>query len=147
MKKGFLLLILLGGFMACTAQSEKKPDNFKVNKTEEEWKKELTPEQYRVLRQKGTERPGTNKYNHHNEQGVYACAACSYELFSSEHKYDSGSGWPAFDRPINKSAVFEKYGSILWYGFALKFYVPTAEVIWVMYLMTDQRKRQECDIV
>jgi peptide-methionine (R)-S-oxide reductase len=68
----------------------------KVIKSEEEWKKELTPEEYHVLREKGTERAFTGKYDHHFEKGIYKCAACGYELFSSEHKYDSGCGWPAY---------------------------------------------------
>jgi peptide-methionine (R)-S-oxide reductase len=68
----------------------------KVVRTEEEWKKQLTPEQYYVLRQKGTERPYTNKYDHHFEPGVYSCAACGQELFASDTKFNSGCGWPAF---------------------------------------------------
>jgi peptide-methionine (R)-S-oxide reductase len=68
----------------------------KVVRSEEEWKKLLTPEQYHVLRQKGTERPFQNKYDEHFEPGTYACAACGLELFSSETKFNSGCGWPAF---------------------------------------------------
>jgi len=65
-------------------------------RSEAEWKKLLTPEQYHVLRQKGTERPFVNKYDHHFEPGTYACAACGQELFDSQTKFDSGCGWPAF---------------------------------------------------
>lgn len=68
----------------------------RVEKTEQEWKKLLTREQYRVLRMKGTERPFTNKYDHHFEAGKYVCAACGQELFTSETKFNSGCGWPAF---------------------------------------------------
>eukprot|EP00028_Trichosphaerium_sp_Am-I-7-wt_P006227 CAMPEP_0168517766 /NCGR_PEP_ID=MMETSP0405-20121227/6273_1 /TAXON_ID=498012 /ORGANISM="Trichosphaerium sp, Strain Am-I-7 wt" /LENGTH=133 /DNA_ID=CAMNT_0008537891 /DNA_START=50 /DNA_END=451 /DNA_ORIENTATION=+ len=64
--------------------------------TEAEWKAKLTPEQFRVLRQKGTERPGTGEYNHHKAKGTYVCAGCGAELYKSEHKFDSGCGWPAF---------------------------------------------------
>ena len=67
-----------------------------VVRSEEEWKKLLTPEQFHVLREKGTERPYTNKYDHHFEPGTYACAACGQELFESKTKFDSGCGWPAF---------------------------------------------------
>ena len=67
-----------------------------VEKTEEEWKQELTPEQYKVLRQKGTEFPHTGKYHKHHEDGSYKCAGCGTELFGSEHKFDSGCGWPSF---------------------------------------------------
>lgn len=77
----------------------------KINKSDEEWKKELTPEQYRILREKGTESPFSGEYDHSFEPGVYRCAACGYELFSSENKFDSGCGWPAFDRPITDAAV------------------------------------------
>jgi peptide-methionine (R)-S-oxide reductase len=68
----------------------------KVVRTEKEWRKLLTREQFRVLRMKGTERPFSNKYDRHFEPGTYACAACGQELFSSETKFDSGCGWPAF---------------------------------------------------
>lgn len=68
----------------------------KVIRTEKEWRKLLTREQYRVLRQKGTERPFRNKYDKHFEPGTYACAACGLELFTSDTKFNSGCGWPAF---------------------------------------------------
>jgi peptide-methionine (R)-S-oxide reductase len=76
-----------------------------VNKTEEEWRKELTPDQFHIMRQKGTERPFTGKYNKFYEDGVYKCAACGNELFSSETKYDSRSGWPSFWAPISEEKV------------------------------------------
>ena len=66
----------------------------KVEKTDEEWRKELTPEQYHVMREKGTERPFTGKYADHHEDGNYLCAACGQELFGSDTKFESGSGWP-----------------------------------------------------
>jgi len=72
----------------------------KVIRTEEEWKKILTPEQYSVLRQKGTERAFTGKYDKHFEKGVYKCAACDNVLFESDTKYDSGCGWPSFFTPL-----------------------------------------------
>lgn len=72
----------------------------KIEKSEEEWKKELTPEQYRILREKGTEAPGTGEYYHSKEKGMYLCAACGQELFSSDTKYESGSGWPSFWEPV-----------------------------------------------
>ena len=71
-----------------------------VVKTKEEWKKLLTPEQYHILREKGTERAFTGKYDKHHEHGVYRCAACSLDLYRSEEKYDSGTGWPSFTAPI-----------------------------------------------
>jgi len=77
----------------------------KIVKTENEWRQELTPEQYRILRQKGTERPFTGVYYKHKGEGVYRCAACGNELFSSETKYESGSGWPSFWAPISEENV------------------------------------------
>jgi len=71
-----------------------------VVKTKEEWKKTLTPEQYHVLREKGTERAFSGKYDKNHEHGVYRCAACGLDLYRSEEKYDSGTGWPSFTAPI-----------------------------------------------
>jgi methionine-R-sulfoxide reductase len=78
------------------SMNEKHATEAKVVKTEEEWKKTLTPEQYRVLRQKGTERPYTGKYWKVNDKGVYTCAGCGQELFKSTAKFDSHCGWPSF---------------------------------------------------
>ena len=71
-----------------------------VVKTNEEWKKSLTPEQYHILREKGTERAFSGKYDKNHEHGVYRCAACGLDLYRSEEKYDSGTGWPSFTAPI-----------------------------------------------
>ena len=74
-------------------------------KTNEEWQKELTPEQYHVLREKGTERAFTGKYWDNHEPGVYNCAACDLPVFSSDTKFDSGTGWPSFFTPISETSV------------------------------------------
>jgi peptide-methionine (R)-S-oxide reductase len=71
-----------------------------VVKTKEEWKKVLTPEQFHILREKGTERAFSGIYDNHHEHGVYRCAACGLDLYRSEDKYDSGTGWPSFTKPI-----------------------------------------------
>jgi peptide-methionine (R)-S-oxide reductase len=76
-----------------------------LQKSEEEWKKELTPEQYEVLRQKGTERAGTGKYLHNKETGIYTCAACDHPVFKSTSKYESHSGWPSFTTPYAENSV------------------------------------------
>jgi peptide-methionine (R)-S-oxide reductase len=79
----------------------------KIRKSETEWKKLLTPEQFHVLREKGTEPAFTGKYNASKKAGVYRCAACGLELFSSADKFDSGTGWPSFVRPIAAPNVAE----------------------------------------
>jgi len=80
----------------------------KVKKTDKEWRETLTPEQYRILREKGTERAFTGKYYEHHGTGVYACAGCGAELFRSDEKFDSGCGWPSFWNPADSDAVVEK---------------------------------------
>lgn len=78
-------------------QSKQTPmSDYKIKKSEEEWKKELTSEEYRVLRQKGTERAFTGEFYEHHEKGVYTCGACHEKLFESKTKFESGSGWPSF---------------------------------------------------
>lgn len=77
----------------------------KINKSEEQWRKELSPEQFSILREKGTERAFTGEYYKNKDDGTYLCAGCGNELFSSETKYESGSGWPSYWQPVNKEAV------------------------------------------
>ncbi|UJA18949.1 peptide-methionine (R)-S-oxide reductase MsrB [Thermoleophilia bacterium SCSIO 60948] len=77
----------------------------KVQKSEQEWRSELTPEQYEVLRKQGTERAFTGAYHDEKTPGVYRCAGCGAELFSSDTKYDSGTGWPSFYQPLESEAV------------------------------------------
>jgi peptide-methionine (R)-S-oxide reductase len=77
----------------------------KITKTDAQWREALTPEQYHVLREKGTEPAFTGKYHDHHEAGVYACAGCATPLFHSEAKFDSGTGWPSFFRPVDEANV------------------------------------------
>ena len=79
-----------------------------VVKTEEEWKKELSPEQFRILRKKGTERAFTGEFWDHHDIGTYSCAACGQELFQSDSKFDSGCGWPSYFKPINELVISEE---------------------------------------
>jgi methionine-R-sulfoxide reductase len=109
------LLILLAAwvFQSCAQQPHpvqsnhtmKKTEESTVNLSEQEWKEKLTPEQYYVLREKGTERPFSGKYNMHKEKGVYVCGACGNELFTSDMKFDSHCGWPSFDREIEGGKI------------------------------------------
>ncbi len=77
----------------------------KIEKTDEKWREELTPEQYHVCREKGTERPFTGKYHDSKEAGTYHCVCCGNELFESESKFDSGTGWPSFYQAISDETV------------------------------------------
>jgi peptide-methionine (R)-S-oxide reductase len=108
-----LLAVSLLGSCQSNSQADKRNQqatNFmnKTDKADSVWKSKLSPEEYRVLREKGTERAFTGKYNDFKEKGIFTCAACGNELFSSEAKYDSGSGWPSFYKPISKNAVEEE---------------------------------------
>lgn len=82
--------------------------NIKVQKTDNEWKESLTPDQYQVLREKGTEKPFTGKYWNFDEKGIYNCAACGQVLFDSETKFDAGCGWPSFSDVVNNKNVILK---------------------------------------
>jgi peptide-methionine (R)-S-oxide reductase len=77
----------------------------KVKKSEQEWRQELTPEQYEVVRKKGTEAPFTSELNDVKDPGQFVCVACGQPVFSSENKFDSGTGWPSFDRPMGDENV------------------------------------------
>jgi peptide-methionine (R)-S-oxide reductase len=109
------LVFLSQSFLACAQISDNHNskglttatmDTFEIKKSEEEWRKQLSPVQFNILREKGTERPYTGAYDKFYEEGTYYCAACSTELFASKTKYNSGCGWPAFYEPsINKNIV------------------------------------------
>jgi len=80
----------------------------KIKKTDDEWRQQLTAEQYDVCRNKGTERPFTGEYENCKDSGIYACVCCDQELFSSSTKFDSGTGWPSFWKPLTEDGVEEK---------------------------------------
>ena len=115
MNKLFILSLFLV-FMSCNTNAQKNDNKskneFKVNKTEKEWKAELTPEQYRILREKGTERPHTGQYNLHFEKGIYTCAGCDEQLFESDSKFDAHCGWPSFDKAIKGKVGYVKDKSL-----------------------------------
>ncbi|MBY0067029.1 peptide-methionine (R)-S-oxide reductase MsrB [Empedobacter falsenii] len=119
----FVVGLIMSLTVACTSQHKKEdakveqPSNtvtmnekpqFNINKSNEEWKKELSSEEYYVLREAGTERPFTGKFNMHFENGIYTCNACGEELFSSSSKFDGHCGWPSFDKEIKEGKIVER---------------------------------------
>ena len=107
--KSFIKLIFFL-FVTLYAQQEQEKINMgnKILKSDVEWETCLTPEEYKILREKGTETAFTGKYYKHKEDGTYTCAGCDYELFSSETKFDSGTGWPSFYQALDKDRIIEK---------------------------------------
>lgn len=85
----------------------------KINKSEQEWQENLTPEEYKVMRQHGTEHPFSGKYADCKTEGTYTCAGCGEELFASDTKFDSGTGWPSYFQPINNTAIEETVDNTL----------------------------------
>ena len=79
----------------------------KITKTKEQWRDDLTPEQFHILREKGTERPRSGAFNKNDRPGMYQCAGCGQQLFAAEHKFDSGTGWPSFWQPLEHEQVSE----------------------------------------
>ena len=106
--KQLSLLLIAVVLLSCNsnAQGSKKAEVFPVNKTEAQWRAQLTDTQFYVLREAGTERPFSSDLNKNYSEGTFVCAACSTPLFSSEHKFDSGTGWPSFDREIKGYVAF-----------------------------------------
>jgi peptide-methionine (R)-S-oxide reductase len=101
---GSAALAMLAGAAAIAAGPEKK-GGFPMELSKDEWKKRLTPEQYKVLREHGTERAWTSPLNDEKRVGDFVCAGCGQKLFSSEHKFESGTGWPSFWQPVDEKAV------------------------------------------
>lgn len=100
-------MILLANCNSAAQKSDTKTtENFEIQKTEAEWKSELTAEEFYVLRQEGTERAFSSELNKNYKPGTYVCAACQTPVFESEHKFDSGTGWPSFDREIEGNVAF-----------------------------------------
>jgi peptide-methionine (R)-S-oxide reductase len=109
MKRLFIVFVL-GLFFSCNSSAQKAEkkttESFAVTKTDAEWKEQLTEKQYYVLRKAGTERAFSSALNKTYKKGVYHCSACNTPLFKSEYKFDSGSGWPSFDREIKGNVAF-----------------------------------------
>lgn len=107
MKKIILLLAVVLSLSSCIGQEKKKvKQSFLITKTDAQWKAQLTPEQYQVLRKKGTEASFTGEYWDHFENGVYVCAACKNPIFTSNSKFKSECGWPSFDQAIKGSVIY-----------------------------------------
>lgn len=110
--KKILIFFTLSLLFNCNSSAQNKVSktkkNYKITKTEAEWKAELSPKAYNVLRQAGTERPFSSPLNKNYENGIYLCSGCNTPLFESEHKFDSGTGWPSFDREIKGNVEFSK---------------------------------------
>lgn len=99
--KQLLTILFLSLFVSCAGNAQTKDKKqYKVEKTASEWKEALTPKQYYILREAGTERAFSSKLNKVYSKGIYVCAACDTPLYKSQHKFDSGSGWPSFDREV-----------------------------------------------
>ncbi|TJY34044.1 peptide-methionine (R)-S-oxide reductase MsrB [Pontimicrobium aquaticum] len=106
--KKILFLILISLSLSCnsTAQKKENKETYPITKTDAEWKAELTELQYYVLRKAGTEPAFSSSFNNNHLKGTYICAACETPLFKSEYKYESGSGWPSFDREIKGNVAY-----------------------------------------
>ncbi len=112
MKMGCLIALFVAVIFLVYAAEESVMIK-KIVKPDAEWKKQLTCEQYRVIRKKGTERPYSGEYWDHKERGVYACIGCGADLFLSNAKFDSGCGWPSYFKPVNKRAITEHQDTTL----------------------------------
>ncbi len=100
-----ILTAIVSVLLAASGCAQKNTEKFAVTKTDAEWKKQLTPEQFHVSRKQGTESPFTGKYWDNHEKGIYKCVDCGQEVFASDTKFESGTGWPSFWQPIKKQNV------------------------------------------
>jgi len=102
------LIVFFSAFFLMSLSAFSQSRKFAITKSDEEWKKQLSPEAYQVTRKEGTERAYTGKYWDNHEKGVYNCVCCGQELFSSATKFESGTGWPSFYKPVSKNNVLDE---------------------------------------
>lgn len=118
--KKILSVIIIAFCFSCNSTAQKndskQKETFKVSKTEDQWKAELTDLEYYVLREAGTEPAFSSELNKNYKKGTYVCAGCQTPLFKSEHKFDSGTGWPSFDRELKDNVAYTKEGASSFYG-------------------------------
>jgi len=115
--KIFSILFLVSAMLfGCNSSAQKnkeeKKETFKISKTDAEWKAQLTAEEYNVLRKEGTERAFSSELNDNHKKGTYVCAGCGTAVFESKHKFDSGTGWPSFDRAIEGNIAYSTDNNI-----------------------------------
>lgn len=101
-----LLALVITGCNSSAQQKENRNEDYKVSKTEQEWKSILSPKEYAVLRKSETERPHSSELNNISEPGIFVCAGCGNELYETRHKFESGTGWPSFDRAIEGGVAY-----------------------------------------
>jgi len=112
-------ILLIFSLQSCMSQETtkvSKKDAYKIVKTDSEWKQVLSAKEYYVLRESGTEQAFSSPLNSNNKKGTYVCAACKTPLFKSDNKFDSGTGWPSFDKEIEGNVAYTKEGSSAYYG-------------------------------
>lgn len=117
--KIIISILLIFSIQSCVSQENKKnskTDSYKITKSDSEWKQVLSAKEYYVLRESGTEQAFSSPLNNNYKKGTYVCTACKTPLFRSEHKFDSGTGWPSFDKEIEGNIAYTKQGASDYYG-------------------------------
>lgn len=108
MKKQIIFVLVCASVVTSATETTTATNKEAVVKSDKEWKEQLTDEQYRVTRKKGTERPFSGEFWDHKELGIYSCICCGQDLFVSDTKFDAGCGWPSYFKPVNESCIVEK---------------------------------------
>ena len=135
---------MLSFFFSCNSVAQKK-ESFKIQKTEAEWKLELTELQYYVMREEGTERAFSSPLDKNYSEGIYVCAGCDVPLFHSKNKFNSGSGWPSFDVEIKGNIAYQLYLLLIILSYYLWFWVKHGQTLgmksWKAYIVTENNQK------